>query len=103
MESITIDELKEKILDSNPINIVDVRNDNETAMGIIPGAKTIPMNEIPDNLKEFDSNQTYYIICAAGARSARVVEYLEDNDIHAVNVEGGMNEWGTEGLEIKNI
>lgn len=103
MESITIDELKEKILDSNPINIVDVRNDNETAMGIIPGAKTIPMNEIPDNLKEFDSNQTYYIICEAGARSARVVEYLENNDIHAVNVEGGMNEWGTEGLEIKNI
>ncbi|MCC8989605.1 MAG: rhodanese-like domain-containing protein, partial [Staphylococcus sp.] len=26
MESITIDQLKEKILDSNPINIVDVRN-----------------------------------------------------------------------------
>ena len=34
MESITIDELKEKILDSNPINIVDVRNDNETAWGL---------------------------------------------------------------------
>ncbi|MFT2156743.1 rhodanese-like domain-containing protein, partial [Staphylococcus epidermidis] len=47
MESITIDQLKEKILDSNPINIVDVRNNDETAMGIIPGAKTIPMNEIP--------------------------------------------------------
>ncbi|MDU6733602.1 MAG: rhodanese-like domain-containing protein, partial [Staphylococcus epidermidis] len=49
------------------------------------------------------TNQTYYIICAAGARSARVVEYLEDSNIHAVNVEGGMNEWGTEGLEINNI
>ncbi|WP_122135073.1 rhodanese-like domain-containing protein [Staphylococcus warneri] len=103
MESITIDQLKEKILDSNPINIVDVRNNDETAMGIIPGAKTIPMNEIPDHLNEFDTNQTYYIICAAGARSARVVEYLEDSNIHAVNVEGGINEWGTEGLEINNI
>ena len=37
--------------------------------------------------------ETYYIICAAGARSAKVVEYLEDKGIHAVNVEGGMNEW----------
>ena len=39
MESITIDQLKEKILDSNPINIVDVRNNDETAMGIIPVRK----------------------------------------------------------------
>ena len=29
-----------------------------------------------------------------GSRSARVVQYLEEQDIHAVNVEGGMNEWG---------
>ena len=46
MESITVDELKEKVLDSNPVNIVDVRNDEETAMGVIPGAKTIPMDQI---------------------------------------------------------
>ena len=39
MESITVDQLKEKILDSNPVNIVDVRTDEETAMGTIPGAK----------------------------------------------------------------
>ena len=44
MESITVDELKKKVLDSNPVNIVDVRNDEETAMGVIPGAKTIPMD-----------------------------------------------------------
>ena len=47
------DELKKKILDSNPVNIVDVRTNEETEMGVIPGAKTIPMDEIPDNLKEF--------------------------------------------------
>lgn len=39
MESITVDELKKKILDSNPVNIVDVRTNEETEMGVIPGAK----------------------------------------------------------------
>lgn len=39
MESITVDRLKEKVLESNPVNIVDVRTDEETAMGVIPGAK----------------------------------------------------------------
>ena len=29
-------------------------------------SKTIPMDEIPDNLKEFNKNDTYYIVCAAG-------------------------------------
>ena len=38
MESITVDQLKEKI-ESNPVNIVDVRTDEETAMGVIPEAK----------------------------------------------------------------
>ena len=35
MESITVDEFK-KILDSNPVNIVDVRTNEETEMGVIP-------------------------------------------------------------------
>ncbi|MDN6750389.1 MAG: rhodanese-like domain-containing protein, partial [Staphylococcus equorum] len=38
-----------------------------------------------------------------GGRSAQVVQYLEQNDIHAVNVEGGMDAWGDEGLEINSI
>lgn len=66
MESITIDELKEKILDSDPIHIVDVRTDEETAMGVIPGAETIPMNQVPDELNHFNKDETYYIICKVG-------------------------------------
>lgn len=103
MESISVDQLKEKVLDANPVNIVDVRTDEETALGIIPGAKTIPMDQIPDNLNQFNKDETYYIICAAGMRSAKVVKYLEDQGIHAVNVDGGMNEWGTEGTDIESI
>ncbi|SIK29795.1 Rhodanese-related sulfurtransferase [Mycobacteroides abscessus subsp. abscessus] len=103
MESITVDQLKEKVLESNPVNIVDVRTDEETAMGVIPGAKTIPMDQIPNNLNHFNKSETYYIICAAGMRSAKVVKYLEDQGVHAINVEGGMNEWGTEGTVIDSI
>ena len=32
MESITVDELKKKILDSNPVNIVDVRTNEELSL-----------------------------------------------------------------------
>lgn len=103
MKSITTDELKNKLLESNPVQIVDVRTDEETTMGYIPNAKLIPMDTIPDNLDVFNKNETYYIVCAGGVRSAKVVEYLEANGIDAVNVEGGMHAWGDEGLEIKSI
>lgn len=103
MKSITTDELKSKLLESNPVKIVDVRTDEETAMGYIPNAKLVPMDTIPDNLNIFNKNETYYIVCAGGVRSAKVVEYLEANGIEAVNVEGGMHEWGNEGLELNSI
>ncbi|HEA4401042.1 TPA: rhodanese-like domain-containing protein [Staphylococcus aureus] len=103
MKSITTDELKNKLLESKPVQIVDVRIDEETAMGYIPNAKLIPMDTIPDNLNSFNKNEIYYIVCAGGVRSAKVVEYLEANGIDAVNVEGGMHAWGDEGLEIKSI
>lgn len=103
MKSITTDELKNKLLESKPVQIVDVRTDEEIAMGYIPNAKLIPMDTIPDNLNSFNKNEIYYIVCAGGVRSAKVVEYLEANGIDAVNVEGGMHAWGDEGLEIKSI
>ena len=44
------------------------------------------------------------IICVcSGSRSAKVVSYLEEQGVHAVNVEGGMNAWGDEGTVIDNI
>ena len=103
METITVDELKENVLSSEPVKIIDVRTDEETAMGIIPGAETIPMNDIPDNLNHFNSDETYYIICKVGGRSAQVVHYLEQQGVNAVNVEGGMDAWGDEGLENNSI
>lgn len=103
MKSITTDELKNKLLESKPVQIVDVRTDEETEMGYIPNAKLIPMDTIPDHLNSFNKNEIYYIVCAGGVRSAKVVEYLEANGIDAVNVEGGMHAWGDEGLEIKSI
>ncbi|QLK86292.1 rhodanese-like domain-containing protein [Staphylococcus sp. 17KM0847] len=103
MKEITVDELKTKLLSNEPIHIIDVREDHEVAMGMIPNTKHIPMQEITQHLKSFDADKTYYIVCAGGVRSARVVDYLTENGIDAVNVEGGMNAWGDGGLTHDSI
>ncbi|MCS4485306.1 rhodanese-like domain-containing protein [Staphylococcus americanisciuri] len=103
MKEITMDQLKEKILGNEPLYIIDVREDDEVALGMIPGAKHIPMQEIPEQLDAFEQDKTYYIVCAAGVRSARVVAYLNDQNIDAVNVDGGMKAWGDGGLTYNGI
>ncbi|MGV3224214.1 rhodanese-like domain-containing protein [Staphylococcus hyicus] len=103
MKEITTDELKSLLLSHDVVKVIDVREDEEVAMGMIPNAKHIPMNTIPNHLNEFNTDETYYIVCAGGVRSAKVADYLIDHRIDAVNIEGGMNAWGSEGLEFKRI
>ena len=43
------------------------------------------------------------ILFVLRVRSAKVVECLEERGIHAINVEGGMNEWGDKGTVVDNI
>ena len=53
VEFITTDELKQQLDSGEKLELVDVREDEEVAEGMIPGAKHIRMMEIPANLELF--------------------------------------------------
>ncbi|MCA9724267.1 MAG: rhodanese-like domain-containing protein, partial [Kurthia sp.] len=54
MKSITTDEVL-ALLDANEdLHIIDVREDEEVANGIIPGAVHIPLGQIPERFEELD-------------------------------------------------
>ncbi len=44
---ITPEELQKKLENGEKLELVDVREDEEVAMGMIPGAKHIRMGDIP--------------------------------------------------------
>ncbi|MDH5164024.1 rhodanese-like domain-containing protein [Heyndrickxia oleronia] len=90
---ITPDELKEKLERGEKLNLIDVREADEVAEGMIPEAKHIPMGEIPESLDQLDQNVEYIMICRSGGRSARVCQFLQDNGYKVVNMEGGMLNW----------
>ncbi|MCI1592156.1 rhodanese-like domain-containing protein [Heyndrickxia oleronia] len=90
---ITPDELKEKLEKGEKLNLIDVREADEVAEGMIPEAKHIPMGEIPESLDQLDQNVEYIMICRSGGRSARVCQFLQDNGYKVVNMEGGMLNW----------
>lgn len=93
IKGITTEQLETKINNGEKLELVDVREEEEVAEGIIPGAKHIRMNDIPENLDYFSKDKEYIFICRSGRRSENVCYYLQDQGYKVVNMLGGMLEW----------
>lgn len=91
--TITTEELMKKLEAGEELNMVDIREDHEVIHGMIPGAKHIRMNEIPENLDLFDKNQEYIIICRSSGRSKMVCNFMHEQGYKVTDMEGGMLEW----------
>jgi rhodanese-related sulfurtransferase len=71
--------------------LVDVREPNEVAAGTLPGAKNIPLGELPHRLGELDASRRVVLLCRSGARSTTAAEYLTDSGFgDVVNLAGGI-------------
>lgn len=90
-------DVKEYMRTSKPLQIIDVRQPGEYMSGHIPGAKLIPLNELPSRFQEIDKNTKSVIVCHSGGRSSMACEFLQGqgySDIH--NLLGGMSMWDGE-------
>ena len=50
--------------------IVDVRENEEVATGMIPGALHVPMGQLGQRLSELSPTQSIIVVCRSGRRSA---------------------------------
>jgi rhodanese-related sulfurtransferase len=96
IKEITAEELKKKLESGEKLNLIDVREDEEVALGMIPGAKHIKMGDIPSRLDEFDKDEEYIFICRSGNRSGHVCLYLQNMGYKVRNMVGGMLAWDGE-------
>ena len=96
IQTITPEELQKKLESGEKLELVDVREDQEVAAGMIPGAKHIRMGDIPANLDYFDKDKEYIFICRSSARSGNVCYYLQEQGFKVRNMVGGMMHWSGE-------
>lgn len=73
--------------------LIDVRQPDEYEAGHVAGAVLVPLAAVPETLEAFSSDVPTYVICKTGSRSYRACEFLEDQGIEAINVEGGTMAW----------
>jgi len=81
------------------LNIIDVRTPMEYNSGHIPGAKMIDIMDpgFTDQIEALPKDQTYYVVCRSGNRSASACRYMDAQGFaRTINIDGGMMDWAGE-------
>ena len=86
--SISMPEFYKKYQTEN-LSILNVREGYEFQMGHVLTAKNLPLSTFETG----DKQETYYVICQSGARSAAACQFLSAQGFDVTNVAGGMNFW----------
>ena len=93
----TIDTKQLKSMLDEGVYLLDVRGPDETAQGIIDGAKRLPLHLVPLHLDKLPKGETLYIYCRSGNRSGQACAYLDQHGFDTVNVAGGIMQWVAQG------
>ncbi|MER6995417.1 rhodanese-like domain-containing protein [Streptomyces sp. NPDC000410] len=84
--------------------VLDVREDDEWEAGHAEGALHIPMSAFVARFGEVTEavaeGRRAHVMCRVGGRSAQVTQYLVQQGIDAVNIDGGMQAWEAAGRPV---
>ena len=87
-------EVKQKLDRGDDFMLIDVREPHEYQIARIPGAKLIPLGELPKHLNELDRDTEIVMHCKSGGRSQQAVDLLKANKFSNVrNMTGGITAW----------
>jgi len=74
--------------------LLDVRQPEEYGQEHIPGAKLVPLGELPDRIGELDRKMTTIVYCRSGARAGSATGLMMNAGFDDVwNMTGGMLAW----------
>jgi rhodanese-related sulfurtransferase len=81
------------------VQLVDCRERDEWDAGRIEGAIFLPLNSILGGAgDDLDSSKPVVVVCRSGNRSELAALMLQARGYEAHNLEGGMEEWESQGL-----
>jgi adenylyltransferase/sulfurtransferase len=96
-------ELRSRLDAGEALVVVDVREPMETARGVIPGARLIPLGTLLERIGEIrDEGKAVVVYCAHGQRSLHAALQLRDRGVgRTQSLRGGIEAWLANGGEIR--
>jgi len=98
-ESVTLETARKEV-EGGKATLIDVREPDEHAGGVAPGAKLLPMRQLASRLSEIpnDPKHPILLICRSQNRSSATYRFLREKGYtHVRFVQGGMSEWMRRG------
>ncbi|MBY7143918.1 rhodanese-like domain-containing protein [Virgibacillus sp. NKC19-3] len=86
-------ELENRMKKENDLVVIDVREDEEVAQGMIDNAKHIPLAKIPELKDDLDQSKHYVFVCRSGRRSMKAASFMDEQGYRVSNMAGGMLKW----------
>lgn len=97
IKQLSATELKTKLHAKEQLKLLDVREPNEFEFAHIGGSVLIPLNQIPQRLREIDMEQEIVLICHHGMRSMQAANFLSQVGFRKIsNLVGGIDAWSIE-------
>jgi adenylyltransferase/sulfurtransferase len=98
IQEISVTELKQRLDNGDDIQIIDVREADEVAIGTIPNSKHIPLAQVINRMPEIDPARETVVHCKMGGRSARAIQALKQSGFtgNLLNLRGGILAWSNE-------
>jgi rhodanese-related sulfurtransferase len=102
LEPVTRQELARRLQDGDPLVVLDVRPASEHAAGHVPGAVSIPVQELRRRLAELPLDQEIVAYCRGPfcAFAHEAVALLREQGFVARRLEDGWPEWEAAGLAV---
>ncbi len=83
--------------------LVDVRNDDEVARGMIADAVHIPLHLLPVRFEEFAGDAPIVFYCHAGVRSAQACAFMVNKGRgNLISLRGGIMAWANAGYPLQS-
>jgi rhodanese-related sulfurtransferase len=89
-----------ELVDSGAV-VIDVRRDYEFDAGHIAGARHVEMNDLTANAESIPRDRAVVFCCRSGNRSGMAAAAFREAGFDAYHVEGGLQEWVDQGLELE--
>ena len=93
-------EAEQRLKDTQPAVLIDVREPEEFAAARIEGSHLIPMQSVPAQLQQLEAladESALLILCHHGMRSLQVAAWLRERGIeNCYSISGGIDRWSLE-------
>jgi thiosulfate/3-mercaptopyruvate sulfurtransferase len=98
VDEITAAELKRRLDDGDPVQVVDIRQPEAFEAGHIEGAENIPFHEFARQVERHDWGDDIVVACPIGESSLQAARLLEayegvSEDARVANLAGGYQGW----------